>query len=204
MGKKEKFLDEWVIGQFVAGIDEVGKGCGAGPVVSSAVILPKGFRSSLIRDSKQLNEKQRNEAYKVITENAIAYTCNAGSVKDINAMGINPITFKTMHKCIDDLTQKPDYILVDGDVWENYKGTNGDNNFLTLIPKGDDLYTCIAAASIVAKVRRDEYMTKLHELFPIYNWKENKGYLTPEHIDALKKHGWNKHHRLMFIKNFII
>ena len=108
-----------------------------------------------------------------------------------------------MHRCLDELSVRPQYILVDGNVWEDYTGTNADNNKLTLVPKGDDTYTCIAAAAIVAKVRRDEYMGKLHELYPLYNWKGNKGYLTPDHILALKTHGANKYHRTLFIKNFV-
>lgn len=203
MAKELKLLEDWPTYDFVAGLDEVGRGCGAGPVVTSAVIMPKGFKSPLIRDSKKLSEKQRNEAYKLILDNAISISCNAGSVTDINLLGINPATFKTMHKCIDELSIRPQYLLVDGSVWEKYTGTNADNNLLTLVPKGDDTYTCIAAAAIVAKVRRDEYMTKLDELFPNYNWKSNKGYLTPDHISALKEYGANKYHRTQYIKNFI-
>jgi ribonuclease HII len=203
MAKEIKILEEWSTGQFVVGLDEVGRGCGAGPVVTAAVILPKGFSSPLIRDSKKLSDNQKAEAYKLIMDNAISIACNAGSVESINTLGINPATFKTMHKCIDELSQKPDYILVDGNVWEPYKGTNGDNKLVTLIPKGDDTYTCIAAAAIVAKVRRDEYMTKLHTLFPMYNWSGNKGYLTPDHIEALKQYGANKYHRTMYVKKFV-
>lgn len=203
MAKELKILIEWPTGQYVAGLDEVGRGCGAGPVVTAAVIMPKGFSSSLIRDSKKLSDKQKAEAYKLIMDNAVSVVCHAGSVNDIDSIGINPTTFKTMHKCIDELSVKPDYILVDGNVWEPYKGINGDNNALTLIPKGDDTYTCIAAAAIVAKVRRDEYMVKLHDLFPQYKWDSNKGYLTEDHIAALKEYGANKYHRKMYVKNFV-
>jgi ribonuclease HII len=203
MAKEKKILIEWPTGQFVAGLDEVGRGCGAGPVVTAAVIMPKGFSSPLIRDSKKLSDKQKDEAYKVIMDNAVSIVCNAGSVESINTLGIDTATYRTMHKCLDELSQKPDYILVDGTAWQPYKGTNGDNNALTLIPQGDDTYTCIAAAAIVAKVRRDEYMVKLHDSFPQYNWASNKGYLTAEHIAALKEHGSNKYHRIMYVKNFI-
>lgn len=201
--KKEKILQDWCLYELVAGIDECGRGCGAGPVGTAAVIMPRGFKSSLIRDSKKLSEKQRNEAYKIIVDNAISISCNAGSVDDINSLGINKTTFKTMHKCLDELSVKPEYVLVDGNTWEPYKGTNADNNALTLIPKGDDTYTCIAAAAIVSKVRRDEYMSKLHDKYPEYNWKSNKGYLTPDHIEALKQYGATKHHRIIYVKNFI-
>ena len=203
MAKEKKLLEDWPEYEHVAGLDEVGRGCGAGPVVTAAVIMPRGFKSPLIRDSKKLSEKQRNEAYKLIQDNALAISCNAGSVSDVNDLGINKATFKTMHRCLDELSVRPQYILVDGNVWEDYTGTNADNNKLTLVPKGDDTYTCIAAAAIVAKVRRDEYMGKLHELYPLYNWKGNKGYLTPDHILALKTHGANKYHRTLFIKNFV-
>lgn len=203
MAKEQKILESWPNYDSVVGLDEVGRGCGAGPVVTAAVIMPKDFKSPLIRDSKKLSEKQRNEAYKLILDNALAISCNAGSVTDVNILGINKTTFKTMHKCLDDLSIKPDYILVDGTVWEPYTGLNGDNDKLTLVPKGDDTYTCIAAAAIVAKVRRDEYMSKLHKIYPQYGWDSNKGYLTPDHIAALKEHGSNKYHRMLFIKNFV-
>lgn len=203
MIKEKKLLQDWPDYEYVVGLDEVGRGCGAGPVVTAAVIMPRGFKSPLIRDSKKLSEKQRNEAYKLIQNNALSITCNAGSVNDINTLGIDKTTFKTMHKCLDELTIKPQYILVDGIMWNDYNGTNADNKLLSLISKGDDTYTCIASAAIIAKVRRDEYMTKLHDLFPWYGWDSNKGYLTPDHIAALKDYGPNKYHRTLFIKNFV-
>jgi ribonuclease HII len=183
---------------FIVGLDEVGRGCGAGPVVTAAVILPKGFSSPLLRDSKKLTEKQRNIAYQLILDNAISVSCQAGSVKDINEIGINPATFKTMHKCLDELSIKPQHILVDGIVWEEYKDIA-----VSKVPKGDDTYLSIAAAAIVAKVRRDEYMVKLHELYPIYDWDSNKGYLSPKHIAAIKEKGVCKYHRNQYVRNFI-
>lgn len=195
--KQKKVLLDWPEFQYVAGVDEVGRGCGAGPVVTAAVILPKGFSSPLIRDSKKLSEKQRNEAYKLIVDNALAISCNAGSVSDIDVLGINKTTFNTMHKCLEGLSIKPEYILVDGLYWDT------DDKNVSCIPKGDDTYTCIAAAAIVAKVRRDEYMTKLHDLHPNYGWDTNKGYLTETHIAGLKTHGANKYHRKIFVKNFV-
>ena len=203
MAKEVKLLEDWPEFDLVCGIDEVGKGSGAGPVVTAAVIMPRGFKSPLIRDSKKLSPSKRNEAYKIIVENAISIACNAGSVKDINEIGINPTIFKTMHRCIDELSVKPQYILVDGNVWQPYTGTNADNNQPSLIPKGDDKYICIAAAAIVAKVRRDEYMDKLHVLYPQFNWTGNKGYLTPDHIAAIKEYGSNKYHRTLYIRNFV-
>jgi len=183
---------------YIVGLDEVGRGCGAGPVVTAAVILPKGFSSPLLRDSKKLTEKQRNTAYQLINDNAISIVCHAGSVTEINELGINPATFKTMHRCLNDLTTTPQHILVDGIVWEEYNDIP-----VTKVPKGDDTYLAIAAAAIVAKVRRDEYMVKLHELYPIYDWNSNKGYLSPAHISGIKKNGVCKYHRNQYVRNFI-
>lgn len=190
--------EEYINLDYIVGLDEVGRGCGAGPVVTAAVILPKGFSSPLLRDSKKLSEKQRNIAYQLIIDNAISIVCHAGSVTEINELGINSATFKTMHRCLDDLTTTPQHILVDGIVWEEY-----NNIPVTKVPKGDDTYMCIAAAAIYAKVRRDEYMVKLHELYPKYDWNSNKGYLSPSHIAAIKEIGVCKYHRNQYVRNFI-
>jgi len=203
MAKDKKILEDWPNYNLVAGLDEVGRGCGAGPIVTAAVIMPKAFNSPFIRDSKKLSEAQRNVAYKLILDNAISVSCCAGSVSEIDSLGINLATFKTMHQCIDGLVIKPEYILVDGITWEPYTGTNADNTKVSLIPKGDDTYTCIAAAAIVAKVRRDEYMCKIHALFPRYNWGSNKGYLTPDHISVLKEIGVSRYHRKLYVRNFV-
>ena len=199
MAKIKKILEDFGDYDYVAGLDEVGRGCGAGPVVTAAVIIPKGFKSELIRDSKQLTEKQRNDAYKLILENALDVVCMASTIQDINELGINPATFKTMHRCLDDLKIEPEQILVDGTVWQKWT----KDIPVTLVPKGDDTYTCIAAAAIVAKVRRDEYMTKLHKLYPHYLWDGNKGYLSPQHIAAIKEHGICKYHRNQYVRNFL-
>ena len=203
MAKEKKILEDYGDFEFVAGLDEVGRGCGAGPVVTAAVIMPKGFKSPLIRDSKKLSPKQRDEAYELIMKNAISVSCNAGVVADINEMGIDKATYKTMYKCLAELTVKPQHILVDGVAWETYSDEIKYDDMMTLVPKGDDTYTCIAAAAIVAKVRRDEYMTKLGEKYPVYNWGGNKGYLTPDHIAALKENGANRYHRTKYIRNFV-
>jgi ribonuclease HII len=199
MAKTKKILEDFGDYDYVVGLDEVGRGCGAGPVVTAAVIMPKGFKSELIRDSKQLTEKQRNDAYKLILENALDVVCLASTIQDINELGINPATFKTMHRCLDGLKIEPEQILVDGTVWEKWT----KDIKVTLVPKGDDTYTCIAAAAIVAKVKRDEYMTKLHELYPIYLWSGNKGYLSPQHIAAIKEKGICKYHRNQYVRNFL-
>lgn len=184
--------------EYICGIDEVGRGCGAGPVVTAAVILPKGFSSPLLRDSKKLNDKQKKEAYDLIIANAISVSCYDGSVSDIDKFGINQATFNTMKKCIDKLDVKPDYILLDGK--ESDKAWDFE---VEKVIKGDDTYMCIAAAAIVAKVRRDEYMVKLHDLYPIYDWNSNKGYLSPKHIASLKENGACKYHRNQYVRNFI-
>jgi ribonuclease HII len=199
MAKTKKILEDFGDYDYVVGLDEVGRGCGAGPVVTAAVIMPKGFKSELIRDSKQLTEKQRNDAYKLILENALDVVCLASTIQDINELGINPATFKTMHRCLDGLKIEPEQILVDGTVWEKWT----KDIKVTRVPKGDDTYTCIAAAAIVAKVKRDEYMTKLHELYPIYLWSGNKGYLSPQHIAAIKENGICKYHRNQYVRNFL-
>ena len=198
MAKVKKILEDFGDYDYVVGLDEVGRGAGAGPVVTAAVIMPKGFKSELIRDSKQLTEKQRKDAYKLIMDNAIDIACEAISAITINDIGINPATFKAMHLCLDKLTTKPEHILVDGTVWEKYSDTP-----VTTVPKGDDMYTCIAAAAIVAKVRRDEYMTKIHLSHPQYEWSGNKGYLSGGHIAALKKYGVCRYHRTQYVKNFV-
>jgi len=198
MAKTKKILEDFGDYDYVVGLDEVGRGAGAGPVVTAAVIMPKGFKSELIRDSKQLTEKQRKDAYKLIMDNAIDIVCEAVSAIDINEIGINPATFKAMHLCLDKLTKTPEHILVDGTVWEKYSDTP-----VTTVPKGDDTYTCIAAAAIVAKVRRDEYMGKIHKLHPQYEWSGNKGYLSAGHIAAIKQYGSCRYHRTQYIKNFV-
>ena len=198
MAKTKKTLEDFGDYQYVVGLDEVGRGAGAGPVVTAAVIMPKGFKSELIRDSKQLTEKQRKDAYKLIMDNAIDVTCEAISATIINDIGINPATFKAMHLCLDKLTTQPEHILVDGTVWEKYSDTP-----ITTVPKGDDTYTCIAAAAIVAKVRRDEYMAKIHKIHPQYEWSGNKGYLSTGHISAIKKYGPCRYHRTKYIRNFV-
>jgi len=184
------------------GLDEVGRGCLAGPVVTAGVILPNDFNHKLIRDSKTLSEKQRDEAYELIIKNAIAYSVQASSVKIIDKTNITEATFIAMHKCLDDLINtkkiKIESILVDGNQFRKYP--NIDH---TCIIKGDNTYTCIAAAAIIAKVERDNYMKKLHELHPMYDFFSNKGYGTATHIQSIKEHGLIQAHRKLFVRNFI-
>ncbi len=190
---------------YICGIDEVGRGCGAGPVVTAAVVLPKDFKSNLLRDSKKLSDKQKKEAYKLIVDNAIVISCKMGLVSDIDTLGINPTTFKAMIKNIGEVNNfiKSHFnsdikILLDGTVWD--KTTDIE---VELVPKGDDTYMCIAAAAIVAKVRRDNLMEQLHLYYPSYAWDSNKGYLTEAHINGIKEKGPTEHHRKEYIKKFI-
>jgi ribonuclease HII len=182
-----------------AGVDEVGRGCFAGPVVAAAVILPKDFSHPLVKDSKKLSEKQRLEAVEIIKKNAIAYSVAYGSVHEIDTFNILQATFKTMHKALDGLGQTPEHIIVDGDKFNGYRSIPH-----TCVVKGDANYYSIAAASILAKVERDGYMTRLAEQFPVYKWESNKGYGTADHREALLENGPTVHHRITFISNYVI
>lgn len=181
-----------------AGVDEVGRGCFAGPVVTAAVILPKDFDHPLIKDSKKLSEKQRNEAVEIIKKHAIAYYVAYGSVDDIDRLNILQATFKTMHKALDGLPIIPEHIIVDGDKFDGYNRIPH-----TCVVKGDANYYSIAAASILAKVERDNYMAELAKSFPVYKWESNKGYGTADHREALLENGPTVHHRKTFISNYV-
>ena len=181
-----------------AGVDEVGRGCFAGPVVTAAVILPKDFEHPLVKDSKKLSEKQRNEAIEIIKKNAIAYSVAYGSVEDIDTYNILQATFRTMHKALDGLNIRPEHIIVDGDKFNSYH-----NIPHACVVKGDAKYYSIAAASILAKVERDNYMTELGKQFPVYRWHSNKGYGTADHREALLENGPTVYHRTSFISNYV-
>lgn len=182
----------------IGGMDEVGRGCFAGPVVSALVILPQDFKCDLINDSKKLSDKQRRVAYDIILKEALDYSVESVSVKKINKIGIDPSTFLSMQKCIDSITILPEYLLIDGNRWDSYKNIE----FQTVV-KGDSTYMSIAAASIVAKVRRDDYMIELSKLYPEYNWENNKGYFCKKHQAALKEVGPTDYHRTLFVRNWV-
>jgi ribonuclease HII len=192
--KLKPFLQDCV----EAGVDEVGRGCFAGPVVTAAVILPKDFDHPLIKDSKKLSEKQRNEAVEIIKKYAVAYTVAYGSVEDIDRFNILQATFKTMHKALDGLSVRPEHIIVDGDKFNSYH-----NIPHTCVVKGDANYYSIASASILAKVERDNYMSELSKEFPVYKWSTNKGYGTADHREALLENGPTVYHRKTFISNYV-
>ncbi len=176
-----------------AGCDEAGRGCLAGPVFAAAVILPMEFYHPDINDSKQLNEKQRQALRKIIEQEAISFAVATMGVDAIDKYNILRASVRTMHKALDKLAVKPQYIIVDGNKFLPYKKIKHD-----CIIKGDGLYTSIAAASILAKTYRDDHMIKLHKKWPQYNWEKNKGYPTSEHREAIISYGITIHHRRSF------
>ena len=178
---------------FECGTDEAGRGSLAGPVTAAAVILNKNFKSKLITDSKKLSVNQRKEAKKLILENCIAYAIFSVRNKKIDEINILNASILAMQKSINKLNHKVDFIVVDGN---RFKPIN-NIEFKTII-KGDQKYLNIAAASILAKTYRDNYMKKIHKEYPEYNWKKNKGYPTKEHKLAIKKYGITKYHRKSF------
>ena len=175
------------------GTDEAGRGCLAGPVVAAAVILPDDFSYSDLNDSKQLNENRRLELKTIIEREAIDYAVAFVSPEEIDQLNILRASITAMHKAMDQLTQKIDFIAVDGNKFTPYKGIP----FQTVI-KGDATYQHIAAASILAKTYRDAYMLELHKKYPHYAWNMNKGYPTKQHRDAIIKYGTTALHRKTF------
>jgi ribonuclease HII len=176
-----------------AGCDEAGRGCFAGPVFAAAVILPKNFEHELLNDSKKLSEKDRYHLRPVIEEAAIAFAVASVSNEEIDRINILKASFKAMHMAIDQLKEKPELLLVDGNLFIKYKKIPH-----RCIIKGDGIYASIAAASILAKTYRDDYMLQLHEQFPDYNWQNNKGYGTAIHRKAIEEFGITPYHRKSF------
>ncbi|EDP72216.1 ribonuclease HII [Flavobacteriales bacterium ALC-1] len=175
------------------GTDEAGRGCLAGPVTAAAVILPQSFNNKKLNDSKQLSEKNRNLLKPIIETEALSFAVHHIFESEIDTINILNASIKAMHHSIDKLKITPNYIIVDGNKFKPYR----DIQHKTII-KGDSKYLSIAAASILAKTYRDEYMKKIHEEFPMYNWKQNKGYPTKEHRAAIKEFGITKYHRKSF------
>lgn len=176
-----------------AGCDEAGRGALAGPVVAAAVILPADFSSKLINDSKQLSEKKRTLLRVLIEEEALAWAVAFVDNKEIDKINILNASYLAMHKAIDKLNIIPEHLIIDGNRFKKYK-----NIPHTCIVKGDAKYLSIAAASILAKTHRDEYMMQIHEEFPLYNWAKNKAYATKSHRAAIEKNGSCKYHRKSF------
>lgn len=176
-----------------AGSDEAGRGCLAGPVVAAVVILPVNFSHELLNDSKKLTENQRNKLRPIIEKEAIAYGVSYVYQKKIDEINILNASILAMHQAIEMLKIAPEFIIVDGNRFKKYK-----NILHETIVKGDGKYLSIAAASVLAKTYRDDYMKKIHIDFPQYNWKKNKGYPTKEHRQAIREFGSTLHHRKTF------
>ena len=176
-----------------AGCDEAGRGCLAGPVFAAAVILPKDFNHPLLNDSKKLNEAQRLEMAEVIKTKALTWGVARYMHYEIDKVNILNASIRSMHRALDQLALSPNILLIDGNRFIPYKDISHE-----CIIKGDGKYTSIAAASILAKTERDAYMKELHEKYPMYNWKQNKGYPTVEHRNAIIAHGPCEFHRMSF------
>lgn len=179
------------------GCDEAGRGCLAGPVVAAAVILPPDFSHPLLNDSKKLSDKQRRLLRPIIEQNAIAYCVGFVSNEEIDKINILQASFLAMNRAIEGLKQKPELLLIDGNRFNN----NTDIAFQCIV-KGDSLYQSIAAASILAKTYRDDYMLNLHKEFPKYHWDKNMGYPTKAHRQAIIENGISPFHRKSFNLSF--
>ena len=176
-----------------AGCDEAGRGCIAGPVVAAAVILPRGMDFPEFDDSKKLSEKQREKMRIKVLENAAAYGVGIVSAEEIDEINILNASFLAMHRAIDQLKIRPELLLIDGNRFNKYHDIKHQ-----CIVGGDAKYQAIAAASILAKTTRDHIMQELDIQYPVYNWKQNKGYPTIEHKNAVAEHGMSPYHRKTF------
>lgn len=174
-------------------MDEVGRGCYAGPVYAAAVILPKTFYHPLLNDSKELTKEERNLLRPVIEKEAYAFAVASVSNLEIDRINILQASFKAMHLALNKLKTTPELLLVDGNRFKKYKKLPHH-----CVVKGDGMYSSIAAASVLAKTYRDEYMENLHEKFQMYYWNKNKGYGTREHRSAIEVHGLCRYHRKSF------
>jgi len=175
------------------GTDEAGRGCLAGPVTASAVILPSNFTNNILNDSKQLSEKKREQLKPIIEEEAISFAVSHVFQDKIDSINILNASILAMHKSIEKLSPQPNFIIVDGNRFKPHNSIPHQT-----IIKGDSKFLSIAAASVLAKTYRDAYMAKIHEEYPMYNWIKNKGYPTKEHRLAIKKYGITKYHRKTF------
>jgi ribonuclease HII len=176
-----------------AGCDEAGRGCLAGPVFAAAVILPEGFSHRLLNDSKKMTDAQRKEVRPYIEEHAIAFAVASVSVEEIDEINILRASFEAMHRAVKKLNEQPQHLLIDGNRFNPYNGIPH-----TCIIGGDGKYKSIAAASVLAKTYRDDYMDELHAAFPQYSWLANKGYGTVAHRKAIAEFGATPHHRMSF------
>ncbi|MGI6814844.1 MULTISPECIES: ribonuclease HII [Bacteroides] len=176
-----------------AGCDEAGRGCLAGAVYAAAVVLPKDFRNELLNDSKQLTGKQRHALREVIEREAVAWAVGIVSPEEIDKINILNASFLAMHRALDRLSVRPQHLLIDGNRFRKYRDLPH-----TTVVKGDGKYLSIAAASVLAKTYRDDYMNGLHKEYPLYGWDGNKGYPTKKHRAAIAAHGTTPYHRMTF------
>lgn len=176
-----------------AGCDEAGRGCLAGSVYAAAVVLPKDFKNEILNDSKQLTENQRYALREVIERDALAWAVGIVTPEEIDEINILKASFLAMHRAIDGLKIRPQHLLIDGNRFTRYADIPH-----TTVVKGDGKYLSIAAASILAKTYRDDYMNRLHEEYPYYDWSHNKGYPTKKHREAIRKYGTTSYHRMTF------
>ena len=183
-------------GRLEAGCDEAGRGPLAGPVFAAAVILPKDFHHPLLNDSKQMTEKARNELRPIIEKEAVAWAVEEISAEEIDKLNILWASVTGMQRAVQKLKVQPEFLLIDGNKFRPF-GPYTRKDYETVV-HGDATYACIAAASVLAKTYRDEYMVELAKRYPQYGWDTNKGYPTPEHIAAIKKYGLTEHHRKSF------
>ncbi|WP_459213185.1 ribonuclease HII [Aquimarina rhabdastrellae] len=175
------------------GTDEAGRGCLAGPVTAAAIILPDDFKNDILNDSKQLSASKRNTLLPIIEREALSFGVTHVFMDEIDEINILNASILAMQRSIEKLSLLPEHIVIDGNRFKPYKDIP-----YTCVVKGDGKFLNIAAASVLAKTYRDAYMEKIHEEFPMYNWKKNKGYPTKEHRAAIKKYGPTKYHRKSF------
>lgn len=180
-------------GRLEAGCDEAGRGCLAGPVFAAAVILPDGYTNDLLNDSKKLSEHTRDALRPVIERDALAWAVGIVDNDEIDHINILQASFLAMHRAVDGLSVRPDFLLIDGNRFRPYDGISHQ-----CIVKGDGKMMSIAAASILAKTHRDEFMKRIHEEFPQYGWNVNKGYPTKAHREAIARFGATPYHRHTF------
>ena len=188
-------------GLIEAGCDEAGRGCLAGSVYAAAVILPDGYENPLLNDSKQLTEKRRYELRDIIQRDAVAWAVGIVTPEEIDRINILNASILAMHRALDQLTVRPEAIIVDGNRFKPYHpAVDGSpvNIPHTTIVKGDGKYLAIAAASILAKTYRDDYMNRLAEEYPQYDWRKNKGYPTKKHREAIRQYGTTPYHRMSY------
>ena len=188
-------------GKIEAGCDEAGRGCLAGSVFAAAVILPEGYQNDLLNDSKQLTEKKRYQLREIIERDAVAWAVGIVTPEEIDKINILNASILAMHRALDQLKVRPEAIIVDGNRFKPYRPVvDGKTVNIphTTIVKGDGKYLSIAAASILAKTYRDDYMNRLAEEYPQYDWLSNKGYPTKKHRDAIRQYGITPYHRKTF------